>query len=298
MNKKFKLLLGILLTLMSGTLFLLNIDNIKADSGWDVDYDTGGSSWSGGSDWGSSWDSDYSYSAGSGNYNGSGNYDGSGSFVIVIVILLIVAIVLYYLINETVMKPSKYIPPYTYSTIDEEYIKKYINDFNKQKFLDDAYQIYLDTQKAWSNFDTKSLRNLLTDELFNTYNMQLKALKAKKQKNIMSDFALEKIDTTAIDVSNNQITMKVVLKVSFYDYVVNISNDVVRGNKKHKVTVTYELTFVSTINKKETKNCPSCGAPINKNSASNICEYCNSTLVKNTYSWVLAKKQNKEQEYK
>ena len=45
--------------------------------------------------------------------------------------------------------------------------------------------------------------------------------------------------------------------------------------------------------KKETKNCPSCGAPISKGHASNVCEYCGSTLVKNTYNWVLAKKENK-----
>lgn len=290
MNKKVKYFLGILCTLLFGALFLLNLDNIKADSGWDVDFDTGGSDW-GGSSWSSSdWDSGYSYS-------GSSSSGSSSSFGFVVFIIIVI-IIIYYLKYNNVKTTSKYIPEYKYSPIDEEYIKKYIDDFNKQKFLDDAYQIYLDTQKAWSNFDTKSLRNLLTDELFNTYNMQLKALKAKKQKNIMSDFALEKIDTTAINVSNNQITMKVVLEVSFFDYVVDISNNVLRGNKNHKVSVTYELTFVSTINKKETKNCPSCGAPINKNSASNVCEYCNSTLVKNTYSWVLAKKENKRQEFK
>lgn len=290
MNKKAKYFLGVLCTLLFGALFLLNLDNIKADSGWDVDFDTGNSDW-GGSSWSSSdWDSGYSYS-------GSSSSGSSSSFGFVVFIIIVV-IIIYYLKYNNVTTTSKYISEYKYSPIDEEYIKKYIDDFNKQKFLDDAYQIYLDTQKAWSNFDTKSLRNLLTDELFNTYNMQLKALKAKKQKNIMSDFALEKIDTTAINVSNNQITMKVVLEVSFFDYVVDISNNVLRGNKNHKVSVTYELTFVSTINKKETKNCPSCGAPINKNSASNVCEYCNSTLVKNTYSWVLAKKENKRQEFK
>lgn len=128
--------------------------------------------------------------------------------------------------------------------------------------------------------------------------MQLKALKAKKQKNIMSDFALEKIDTIGINVSNDKVTMKVMLAVSFYDYVVDANNKVLRGNKNHKVSVTYELTFISTINKKETKNCPSCGAPISKGHASNVCEYCGSTLVKNTYNWVLAKKENKRQEYK
>lgn len=295
MNKKAKYLIGILCTLLFGALFLLNFDSIKADSGWDVDFGTGGSSWGGGSDWGSDWGSfsvpSYHYHSGSSSYS-----DGDDSFFFVLVIVFIVVAI--YFAKSSSTNTSQKAPEYKYLPVSEDYLKSYLKDFNKQKFLNDAYQIYLDTQKAWSNFETKSLRNLLTDELFNTYNMQLKALKAKKQKNIISDFALEKIDTIGINVSNNKVTMKVVLIVSFFDYIVDISNNVLRGNKNHKVSVTYELTFVSTINTKETKNCPSCGAPINKNSASDICEYCNSILVKNTYNWVLAKKENKKQEYK
>ena len=296
MNKKVKFILLGLCTLLVGSLFLFNMDGIKADSGWDVDFDTGGSSWGGSSDWGSSdwgssdWDHDYSHS--------SSGVSGSGSSFAIVFTIIVIVIIIYAASKTNGTSVSRYIPNYTYSPIDEEYIKKYIDDFNKQKFLDDAYQMYLDTQKAWSNFDTKSLRNLLSDELYNTYNMQLKALKAKKQKNIMSDFALEKIDTIGINVSNDKVTMKVMLAVSFYDYVVDANNKVLRGNKNHKVSVTYELTFISTINKKETKNCPSCGAPISKGHASNVCEYCGSTLVKNTYNWVLAKKENKRQEYK
>lgn len=289
--KYFLLLIGLVLI---SCLFLFNIDNIKADSGWDTNYDSGSSwgssSWDSSSSWGSSsWDSDYDS-----DYNSSG----SGDLMIVIIIIIVVIIIYFISKNSKGINNYSQTPEYNYTPIGEEYIKKYIEDFNKQKFLNDAYQIYLDTQKAWSNFDTKTLRNLLTDELFNTYNMQLKALKAKKQKNIMSDFDLESIDTTAIDVSNDKITMKVILKVSFYDYVVDSNNTILRGNKNFKVNMTYELTFVSTINKKETANCPSCGAPINKKSASNVCEYCNCVLVKNTYSWVLAKKENKRQVYK
>ena len=84
MNKKVKFILLGLCTLLVGSLFLFNMDGIKADSGWDVDFDTGGSSWGGSSDWGSSdWDHDYSHS--------SSGVSGSGSsFAIVFTIIVIV----------------------------------------------------------------------------------------------------------------------------------------------------------------------------------------------------------------
>ena len=151
MNKKVKFILLGLCTLLVGSLFLFNMDGIKADSGWDVDFDTGGSSWGGSSDWGSSdWDHDYSHS--------SSGVSGSGSSFAIVFTIIVIVIIIYAASKTNGTSVSRYIPNYTYSPIDEEYIKKYIDDFNKQKFLDDAYQMYLDTQKAWSNFDTKSLR--------------------------------------------------------------------------------------------------------------------------------------------
>ena len=112
MNKKVKYFLGILCTLLFGALFLLNLDNIKADSGWDVDFDTGGSDW-GGSSWSSSdWDSGYSYS-------GSSSSGSSSSFGFVVFIIIVV-IIIYYLKYNNVKTTSKYIPEYKYSPIDEE----------------------------------------------------------------------------------------------------------------------------------------------------------------------------------
>ena len=69
-------------------------------------------------------------------------------------------------------------------SIDEEEIKKYIPKFKKEVFLTQAYNNFVAVQNAWSEFDYKELRKLLTDELYNTYHSQLIALKAKNQKKI------------------------------------------------------------------------------------------------------------------
>ena len=273
----------ILFVIMCLLFCFFNLVSIQADSGWDSDYDSGGSDW-GGSDWGDS-DSDWSSSGGS--------YSGDMSFKDFLIIIIIAAVVLY------IMKKNKLTfnndSEYKYTPVLEDEIKKYLPDFDKKLFLQDAYKIFIDVQNAWSEFDKDKLRNLLSDELYNTYNMQLISLKAKKQKNIMTDFTEVKSDVSYISVENEKVTLKTILEVSFYDYVVDEANTIVRGTKDNKLLMTYELTFISTINKNKTENCPNCGAPINKDDAGDVCEYCKAVIVKNTYDWTLAKKESKNQ---
>lgn len=279
MKKNFcKYLLLFVLTLF-GVLSIYSV-SVKADSGWDTDYDYGGG---GGYDYDYDYgDSNYSYSSGGGSVFGS---------IVTFIIIIIVIASIYKNKGKKTITPSSQ----TYTYMSEEDIKALIPDFNKNEFLDKAYKTYLDVQDAWTNYNFDKLRNLLSDELFNTYNMQLRALKAKKQKNIMEGFNKTNMDITSVVVENDKVTLKSILDVEFADYVVDKDDKVVRGNKNDKMHITYELTFISTINKEKLTNCPNCGAPIKKDNASDKCEYCNAVIVKSSYDWVLAKKENKNQ---
>ncbi len=155
-------------------------------------------------------------------------------------------IVLYYVILGSLPNPND-------KSVSEEEIKKNISDFNKQRFLNDAYQTYLNVQKSWSNFDTDSLRKMLSDELYNTYNSQLKVLKAKKQKNIISNFIMDRIDINNVNVEGEKITLTCILKVEFYDYIVDSDEKIVRGTNEKKLFVKYKLTFISTIKQKRNR---------------------------------------------
>ena len=46
-----------------------------------------------------------------------------------------------------------------------------------------AFELYKSIQEEWMNYDYEGLRKHLTDELYNSYVMQLDALKVKGQQN-------------------------------------------------------------------------------------------------------------------
>ena len=279
--KKKHFLISFLLLLVLG--FSINFITIKADSGWDSDYDSGGS-WDSDYDSGGSWDSSSSHS--------SSSSDADGLKFIFIVIFMIIGIIR----SSKNKKKITYHNNVTYSkeTISEKIIKKSISDFNENDFLNKAYNSFIDIQNAWSEFDYDLLQKLLSDELFNTYKSQLKTLNIKKQKNVMEGFERNWIGITNFNHNDGKSTIVVTLDVSFYDYVIDKDKNVVRGKDNIKINNVYELTFISnkkTENKVD-KKCPNCKAPLEDN-VSNVCPYCKSKIVHENYDWVMSKKQIK-----
>ncbi len=291
---KKKIIVFTILTLLI-SFFTFNFLSVKADSGWDSDYD----SWDSSSDWDSdydSWDSSSDWSSSSSSHSSGSSGDAGAIFVWFIIIMIIIIIIASKNNNN---KGGGTRPKDTQGnsnfekTVDEKDIQNHISGFSKAQFLDQAYDTFVAVQNAWTEFDYDKLRSLLTDELYNSYHSQLVALKAKKQKNIMSDFDKKKIDITDMKISEDKITLKVSLTVSFYDYVVDKDDNVTRGTKSYKLTNSYDLTFISSLSedkKNAKKNCPSCGAPL-ENTSSNVCPFCNSTIVFDVHDWVLSKKE-------
>jgi hypothetical protein len=288
MKKKIAVI-SLLLLFIVGLAF--NFVKVRADSGWDSDYD----SWDSSSDWDSDWDSSSSWDSDS-HYSSGGGGSAAGAAFVWFIIIIIIIIVLANKNNNnkggTNPKQHQGNSNIT-NTVKEEDIQKYIAGFNKDEFLKLAFDNFVAVQNAWTEFNYDKLRSLLTDELYNTYHTQLVALKAKKQKNIMSDFETKNIDITNIDVKGDKISLTVALTISFYDYVVDKDDNVTRGTKSYKLTNSYNLTFVSTLNEKEKnkeRNCPSCGAKL-ENTSSNVCPYCHSNVVFENHDWILSKKE-------
>lgn len=290
-NKIKKLLLSILLITLGFSLIYVPV---KADSGWDYDYDSGGS-WDSGSDWGSGWDSDYDYdwdySSGGGSYSDSG-----GGFGVVIIAVIIIIII--FSITNNKNKPNggngsrnTITKSNNYQDIDISKIIEVDPSVNAAELKIKAFNIYKDLQTAWMNFDTDTIRKLTTDEIYNMYSTQLGTLKLKKQKNIMTDITLEEAKIIDISKTNKVITTTVYMRVKCYDYVIKeTTGETVRGKNNQKVIIEYILSFVkSSENNKSEEKCPNCGAPVDiKTSAT--CPYCDSTLVKDASDYVMSKK--------
>lgn len=257
---------------------------VKADSGFDSSYDSGG--WDSGSSWsGSDYSSSYYGSYGS-------SYDDGDFFVILPIIVVIIIIIL--AVRGSAKNTT---PPFTLDhskELDDEKVKEYIEDFDRIPFLRERFNDYKKVQEDWMNFNYDSLRENLTDELYNQYEMQLDTLKAKNQKNIMTNITYRDSMITNINKENNQITVTMELLVSQIDYIEQNGN-AVRGNKNYPMNVHYELKFVLSTIKNNT--CPNCGAKLKK-SASNKCEYCGSIVSKVGTKAVLSKKENLRQRWR
>lgn len=296
MKKIIKALVGLSLLILLTIVVLNNASIIKADSGWDTDYDSGGS-WDSGSDWGgSSWDSGSDFNDHSSVDSMSPidiSQDEFFTFLFLIIITVFIAIISINVKHKRLAsKDTNEIDISKYKELTQEQVNKIMPSLNVLEFNFKAYQIFYDVQMAWMNFDYDKLKELLTDELYNSYVMQLDVLKSKNHKNVMKGFELIESHIYDLKEENELYIVKVFLDVSFLDYIENVNTGIiVRGSVNNKVCNTYVLTFTCSKEKATDINkCPNCGAKVEGN-ATGTCEHCKSKLINKTYNWVMSKKE-------
>ena len=282
MKKKFIVFLTVIGMLFSG------VNLVKADSGWDSSYDSGGGWDSGGWDSGGSWDSGWDSVGGWSSSSSSGSYSDGDGFAFMIIFAVVVIIIIYFSINNRGGKGGSGSTSTfdKYSDIKDDRLKKIGMDADEFKKL--AFELYKSIQEEWMNFDYDGLRKHLTDELYNSYVMQLDALKVKGQQNIMKDFENIDVKITNITEESGIVNVTVYLHTAMYDYVVDNNKKTVRGKDNHKIDIEYSITFVKASDE-SLKKCPNCGAPF-EGVAGGKCEYCGSTIVIGPKEYVMSKK--------
>ena len=275
-----------------------NLSKVATDSGFDTSYDSGGSSSS------SSWDSD-SLGGGDGDLFGWFENIFVGVFLILLpisgifhekeiknkLLWLLAAIVIVVLTVLRILLLIILIPMFAVLFVSllslfkgsilkkgKKIKHKHTNYLPKSQanldILERGYKVFVDVQNAWMNFDYDNLRKTTTDELYNTYYNQLQTLSIKGQKNIMSDFELVNYELVSLNKKEQLVIIEMLLDVKFYDYIVDSSDKVIRGKKRKKVHMLYELNFVYDENAIEA--CPNCNAEIAKEDT--VCRYCKTTI--------------------
>ena len=190
--------------------------------------------------------------------------------------------------NISILKKGPKIKDLPPKLTDEEIHSK-LPSLNIKEFNDKVFNIYNDVQIAWMNYDIDSIKNLLSDEMYNMYKMQIETLKIKGERNIMKNIKYINSYITSIENVNDITTINVILQVTCYDYIIDNKQKVIRGSKFTKLHYTYFLKFTKKNIEKHIDICPNCGAKINDNSSR--CEYCNSVIVDNENDWIMTKKQ-------
>lgn len=172
--------------------------------------------------------------------------------------------------------------------LTNEEIQNKLPDFNIEEFNKIVFNNYKDIQDSWMNFDLDTIKNLVSDEIYNMYSMQLDTLKVKGQKNIMENINYVDNYICDIKIENSTTIISTILSVTCYDYIIDSNNKVIRGNKNKELCYTYRLTFIK--NNKTINTCPNCGATIDSKKDT-TCPYCSATIVNNNSEWIMTKKE-------
>ena len=265
MNKK------ILISLFIVILLLFIILNVKADSGYDIDWG-GGGSWGGGSSFG-----------GDGGFYFIGNL-GLPGIIGFIIFMVVISIIASNKEKKARATTSMGLSLFLHQQLPPEQIYAILGNIDINALLNERFNDFIQIQNGWMNFDHNLLRTKLTDELYNEYAVQLDTMQMKNQQNIMNDFRLFQAMVTGIQQEGNKVTLTMEMITSFYDYLLE-NGRVVRGKSDSKVIAHYELVFVCTLGSNGI--CPNCGAKLPE---TNVCEYCHSVVPNVGSSWVMAKK--------
>ena len=157
--------------------------------------------------------------------------------------------------------------------------------YGDQKAVNIFYNLFYEVQMAWMNFDYTKLKELCSDELYNSLRRELEEIEKKKEKNIMKDFKVNKVAVIEMNNYADKLEIVMMLDVSFYDYIIDKHKFVIRGSSTKKINNIYNLTYQKKYERLD--NCPSCGAKVTSNLNSN-CEYCGSILINNNKDFVLS----------
>lgn len=159
----------------------------------------------------------------------------------------------------------------------EEHELSNIGFSNKELLKRVLLEQYIDIKYAFSDFDYKKLVELCSKNKYLLYKNELKLLEQVGDKRIFKDLNI--IDSKIYDgyKSNDGITVKVVVKLEYYDYTVDNYNKVTNGSDTNKEDVMVELSFFKSLKHKDIEECPNCGSPVTVNSME-FCSYCGTEL--------------------
>ena len=233
----------------------------------------------------SKYDGDYNASAVSSSASNSSGIKKS-SIVLIVGGVAVVVLVAAILTRKNSSSSSNELKLDKTKELDDNKFKAFVPSKTKEEFLKDRVNDLLELQNSRMNFDYNTLRNKVSEELFNEYNNELNNLQSNNEQNIMKDFKAIDNMVTSADVVNSQYEIRVEVIMQYIDYIVK-DGVCIKGDEYLPIIKHYELVFTSSL-RNIVDTCPTCGASL-IDKTSKICPNCNNPIVKES-KWVLSKK--------
>jgi len=155
-----------------------------------------------------------------------------------------------------------------------------------------VHEYFKKIYNAWSQNDLLSVRNLLSDRIYDSFMFWINAYKRAGLTNKLENINISNVQFVAVDTDKFYESITVRIYASSLDYVIDNSGKVKGGSSKRPRSFSEYWTFIRRTGvEKDTfdySTCPNCGAPADKMGQAGVCEYCGTKISNGDFSWVLA----------
>lgn len=147
-----------------------------------------------------------------------------------------------------------------------------IDDINLLK--DKLFKIFIAFENAYNNLDYGIMKLYSSKFLFENYYTGVKLNSANGNKKIIEK--IEKKDIKIFDVFTTSVKQSIstMIKISYINYTVDSKGHLISGNKCVPITERFEVVFTKYYDRKQTTECPNCGA----NVSGVKCEFCRTPI--------------------
>lgn len=235
------------------------------------------------------------HSSGGSFHSGSHRGSSSGSPVAAIIILIIVIIV----ISNAAKKKNL---SNNFQTLGPKPLDKAsgYNDFlknnpgfNVDEFYAKVKKAFTDVQIAWGKSDIQSVRRFISDGVYQRFNTQLKMMSVLKQRDIISNIAIENVSIDRSETDGAYDILHVGIRAGMSDqFICKTMPELNSPGGYESFTEFWSFIRKRGVGKKDiysTNNCPNCSAALpEKMGDSGKCQYCGAFVNSGEYDWVLA----------
>ncbi len=120
-------------------------------------------------------------------------------------------------------------------------VSEYINE---ELIKNLTRNIFIQLQEAWSKGDLSSVRNFLTERMYQYLNQQLQELKNKGLKNIVENINIKNIEIVHVEEEKDQKVVIVKIEASLIDYIIDNNGNIIEGSKTEPINITEYWAFV------------------------------------------------------
>lgn len=182
----------------------------------------------------------------------------------------------------------------TSKLMDMGYYKDVDPNFNSHELCNEAADLYVKMQQAWTAKNFEVMRPHFSDTMFGQLDRQLDSLKNRNQTNYVDDIAVLGVTIEGWYQEKGQDCISLKLRTRIVDYTLDDSTGrLISGSKTDQKYMTYRWVMTRTTGFKtavegemQIVSCPNCGAALQINQTAR-CPYCDSIVTLEKHDWVI-----------